>query len=169
MSASPDSQGQLRPLVLIDGRSGAGKTQWATERARESGLAVLSLDDIYPGWDGLDAGAFRAFRDGIVPWARGEVGRLRTWDWSTGEPGGWLELDPGAGLIIEGCGALSGRSSPYATKRYWIEAEAQRRHRRVIERDGDTSAAHWRRWALQEDRFYAIHRSRDLADQVITT
>ncbi|MEO8095730.1 MAG: hypothetical protein ABI632_12485, partial [Pseudolysinimonas sp.] len=42
-----------RPVVLIDGRSGAGKTTLARELAPLVGAQLVSLDDVYPGWDGL--------------------------------------------------------------------------------------------------------------------
>jgi adenylylsulfate kinase-like enzyme len=40
--------------VLIDGRSGAGKTTLAGHlRTRWESNVVVALDDIYAGWDGL--------------------------------------------------------------------------------------------------------------------
>jgi hypothetical protein len=158
-----------RQLLLVDGRSGAGKSQWARSKQQESGFFLLSLDDIYPGWDGLDAGHRRAFRHGIVPWSRGEVARLRRWDWESRSPGGFIEIDPGFSLIVEGCGSLSLLTNSFATKRYWVEAEPDVRRQRALERDGDTFAPHWVRWSLQEDRFYAIHQSPGLADVVVKT
>ena len=158
-----------RQLLLVDGRSGAGKTLWAKQKQEESGFFLLSLDDIYPGWDGLDAGHRHAFHHGILPWSRGEVARLRRWDWESMSPAGPIEIDPGLSLIIEGCGALSSLTSPFATTRYWVEADAEVRRERALGRDGDMFAAHWVRWALQEDRFYAHHQSQNLADVVISS
>jgi len=158
-----------RQLLLVDGRSGAGKTQWAKNKQEEWGFSLLSLDDIYPGWDGLDAGHRRAFHHGIVPWSRGEVARLRMWDWVAMRPGELIEIDPGESLIIEGCGALSLLTSPLATKRYWVEADSSIRQQRALERDGEMFAPHWTRWSLQEDRFYRLHQSPRLADVVMST
>ena len=158
-----------RQLLLVDGRSGAGKTLWARQKQEESGFFLLSLDDIYPGWDGLDAGHRHAFHHGILPWFRGEVARLRRWDWESMSPAGAIEIDPGLSLIIEGCGALSSLTSPFATTRYWVEADSDVRRDRALGRDGDMFAVHWVRWALQEDRFYALHQSQDLADVVISS
>lgn len=158
-----------RQLVLVDGRSGAGKTQWASELAERSNSALLSLDDLYPGWDGLDAGSWQAYQRGIAPWAQGRTARLRTWDWSRGKWGALRDIGPEQSLIVEGCGALSRFSAPHATARYWLEADDEVRKQRALERDGDTFRPHWLRWALQEDRFYRLHRSRDLADSIIRT
>lgn len=158
-----------RKLLLVDGRSGAGKTRWARQKQEETGFALLSLDDLYPGWDGLDAGARHAFHHGILPWSRGEVVTLRRWDWVSMTPGATIEIDPEAPLIIEGCGSLSLLTSPFASERYWVEAAPDVRKKRALERDGDTFAPHWVRWSLQEDRFYRLHGSPSLADVVITT
>ncbi len=158
-----------RQLLLVDGRSGAGKTQWAKNKQEELGFFLLSLDDIYPGWDGLDAGHRHAFHHGIVPWSKGEVARLRMWDWGAMRPGEVMEIDPGKSLIIEGCGAVSLLTSPFASERYWVEADSAIRQQRALERDGEMFAPHWTRWSLQEDRFYSFHRSPLLADVVIST
>jgi hypothetical protein len=158
-----------RQLLLVDGRSGAGKTQWARQKQQENGFLLVSLDDVYPGWDGLDAGHRHAFHHGILPWSRGQIGKLRRWDWDTMSPGGVIEINPEANLIIEGCGSLSLLTSPFASQRFWVEADSEVRQQRALERDGDMFAPHWNRWSLQEDRFYAIHRSPQLADVVISS
>ena len=158
-----------RELVLVDGRSGSGKTQWATQAARASGFLLISLDDVYPGWDGLDAGHWRVYRDAIVPWSRGEAGTLLRWDWAQMTFAEEMSIPADVSLIVEGCGALSSLTSPHATRRYWLEAETSVRRRRALERDGEVFSPHWQRWALQEERFYALHRSRELADRVIST
>lgn len=158
-----------RQLLVVDGRSGAGKTQWARHKQEESGFFLLSLDDIYPGWDGLDAGHRHAFHHAIVPWSRGKVARLRRWDWNSMSPAGVIEIDPEVSLIVEGCGALSSLTSPFASERYWVEADPEVRRERALGRDGEMFAPHWVRWSLQEDRFYDIHHSHTLADVVINT
>ncbi len=60
MAFSTDANGGSRArhparprITLVDGRSGSGKTTFATELAEREGAQLLSLDDVYPGWDGL--------------------------------------------------------------------------------------------------------------------
>lgn len=47
-------------LIGIDGRSGAGKTSLAGQLAQvlsvTRDVVVFHLEDLYPGWDGLDRG-----------------------------------------------------------------------------------------------------------------
>lgn len=158
-----------RQLILVDGRSGAGKSEWVARAEGFGDFAVVSLDDLYPGWDGLDAGHLRAYEAIILPWSRGEAARVRTWDWARGAPGQMIKIHPHSALVIEGCGALSMLTAPHATHSYWLEADPLVRKERALERDGEMFAPHWTRWALQEDRFYAMHRSWELADSVIRT
>lgn len=158
-----------RQLVLVDGRSGAGKSEWVAQSEAFTGFVVVSLDDLYPGWDGLDAGHLRAYENVILPWSRGERAEVTTWDWERGGIGGVIDIEPGASVVIEGCGALSTLTAPHATHRYWIEADATVRKKRALERDGELFAPHWTRWALQEERFYSHHRSFELADSVVHT
>ena len=161
--------GAARQLVLVDGRSGAGKSEWVARSEAFVGFVVVSLDTLYPGWDGLDAGHLRAYENVIVPWSRGDRAVVPTWDWARGTLGKVIEIQPEASVVIEGCGALSTLTAVYATHRYWIEADTEVRKRRALERDGDMFAPHWTRWALQEERFYARHRSLELADSVLRT
>lgn len=158
-----------RRLVIVDGRSGAGKTQWASQLARESGFFLLSLDELYPGWDGLDAGHWLAYTRVVVPWRAGEVSRVRRWDWESMAPGEVIEISPRVDLVIEGCGALSNYTAPLADSRYWLEADSDVRKTRALLRDGEMFSPHWQRWALQEERFMALHASPHLADSVIHT
>lgn len=149
------------PIVLIDGGSGAGKSTLAPPLARALGAALVRLDDVYPGWDGLEAGS-RAVYDEILP-----LGQWHRWDWSDERPSDLHRVDLSRGVVIEGCGALSRRARELADYAIWIELDVSERRRRAILRDGDTYAPHWERWAGQEREFFARERPDLLADIVI--
>ena len=155
--------GIARDISLIDGRSGVGKSQLATElAARLPGTQLIRLDDLYPGWDGLDA-ASRA-----VPLLL-ETGRWRAWDWAARRPGALHTVDLDRPIIVEGVGALSRASRRLARIALWLEADDTERKRRAIERDGPTFEPHWERWAAQEERFIARENPRAHADAIIRT
>ncbi|MEG8037277.1 hypothetical protein QP157_18770 [Sphingomonas sp. LR61] len=59
--AAAASGGRL--VVLVDGRSGTGKTTLGDQLAQLLGAQVVHLDDVYPGWDGLRAAADAVARD----------------------------------------------------------------------------------------------------------
>lgn len=134
------------PVVTIDGYSGSGKSTLAAALARlVNGWQVLHLDDWYPGWDGLEAGADIARR--IAADLRGgRASSYEAWDWENGATGATIPVLL-APTIIEGCGAIEAE----ADLAIWIAdpSEEERRHR-ALARDGQTYAPHWQRWADQD-------------------
>ena len=157
-----------RPRVtLVDGRSGSGKTTWATALARRAGARLLSLDEIYPGWDGLEAAEAHVIAHVLTPLAEGRDGRYRTWDWALARPGEWRSVDAALPLVVEGCGALSPASRSLAHHGVWIELDDAERRARAIARDGESFAREWERWARQEEWHARLHDPRGCADEVV--
>ena len=134
------------PVVAIDGYSGSGKSTLAAALAQlVNGWQVLHLDDWYPGWDGLEAGADIARR--IAADLRGgRASSYEAWDWENGATGATIRV-PLAPTIIEGCGAIEAEADLVI----WIAdpGEDERRNR-ALARDGQTYAPHWQRWARQD-------------------
>ena len=150
-------------VLLIDGRSGSGKTELA--RAVVAGVPtaqLVRLDDLYPGWGGFEEGsqAVHALLDSDRP-------RWQRWDWVLSRYAEWHELDPARPLVIEGCGALSRDNRALATFGIWVALDAETRKRRALERDGATYAPHWDDWAAQEDSFLTRENPAAHADAVI--
>ena len=134
------------PVVTIDGYSGSGKSTLAAALASLlPGWQVLHLDDWYPGWDGLAAGAQIARR--IAADLRGgRASSYQAWDWDKGTTGATTRV-PLAPTIIEGCGAIEAE----ADLAIWIADPGEdERRSRALARDGQTYAPHWRRWADQD-------------------
>lgn len=164
------------PVLLIDGRSGAGKTHFASDladalfRELEQAPRVIHMDDLYPGWDGLRDGSLYLLQMILLPVSRGETARWQPWNWARGVRGksgdmanGWREFEGGTPLIVEGCGSLSRASVELANLSLWLHAETSERRARWITRDGDRFGEHWGRWAAQEDEFYEAEKSELLA------
>jgi uridine kinase len=156
-----------RPVVLIDGRSGTGKTTLAAALAPRLDAQLVHLDDVYPGWDGLDAASEHVVAEVLAAPDRTGRPRWRRWDWGTDLPAEWHALDATRPLVVEGCGALSRAAAERATLRIWLEGDDEVRKRRAIERDGATFAREWDRWAAEEDAFLAREDPRSLADVVL--
>lgn len=153
-----------RPVVLIDGGAGSGKTTLAeriVQRWPGSGpVQTVSLDDLYPGWGGLAAGSAAA--PALI-----SGGGYRRWDWRASRPDGWRSLDPSQALVVEGCGALTPASRALAGLAIWVELDAEQRRHRALARDGASFAAHWEDWAAQEAAHWQVNRPRELADLVV--
>ena len=153
------TRGIRDPLVLIDGPSGAGKSTladavlaaWPGDRA-----VLVRLDDVYPGWSGLERASEQLARTLVPRRRRGEVGSWRRWDWDGDRPGVRERVRPGRPLIIEGCGAFgAGGASPDAVL-VWIDAPDALRKRRALDRDDGAYDPFWNVWERQWRRY--VHR-----------
>lgn len=185
--------GNQTPIILIDGRTGSGKTTFAAAlqnrlfQKGESAPRVIHMDDLYEGWYGLQTGVDYLIRHVLNPLGRREGASWQEYDWYAVDPeapiqpdgkpqvgartGAWREFRGGTPLIIEGVGALSRIASEHADITIWLEAEQGLRLERLATREdaanGDTS---WfAMWTTQEADFYAREKSAEIAQVVITT
>jgi uridine kinase len=160
-------------VILIDGPSGSGKTELAVRmRAHWVGAdtpTLVHLDDIYPGWDGLDAASEHLAVNLLEPLRAGGGARWRRHDWSTGEAAEWHDVDPAHPLIVEGCGALSRRNAALADLAIWVEADDETRKARAIARDGVGYLREWDRWDAQWQRFVQRENPRASATVIVPT
>lgn len=152
-------------VLLLDGPSGAGKTTIARRLAERLGATPIHVEHFYPGWEGLAAGADWLVAGVLEPWSRGEAVRLREWDWHRGGFRDGALLAPGGDLVVEGCGAISRGSVPFATLSVWVDAAEPLRRARATTRDGDDSW--WDGWRRQERAFAEREGSRGLADRIL--
>ena len=175
-------------VVLVDGRSGSGKTSLAARLLERSGpdgrpRQALRVEDLYPGWDGLAEGSAavaRALDEGVY----------RRYDWQAGAFADTVSIAADRALVIEGCGALTaenvraarawaGRgggtgshhsrsipgSGPGRVLALWLDCPDGLRRARALARDGDMFAPHWERWAAQERALFGQHEPWLLADE----
>lgn len=161
-AAALAGRGEGRPVLLgIDGRSGSGKTDLAAgvvEAVTRSGLrcAVVHLDDLYPGWDGLRAGVEVLCTQVLVPLGEGRSTSYPSWDWLAAGPGPRRPVSADVDVVvIEGVGTLAAGCAGLLDVRVWLEAPAQERQRRALARDGDVFAPHWQQWVDQEAELFA--------------
>lgn len=164
----PPRAGRTR-VIAVDGRSGSGKTSFATAlRAALPGAPVVTLEYLYGGWDGLERGVDLLVSKVLEPLAAGRTALVPRYDWIAG---GWdapWTLEPPAVLIVEGVGAGARRAAAYQSALVWMEAPAPVRKKRALDRDGETFAPYWDAWAGQEDAMLARERTPDRADLILS-
>jgi hypothetical protein len=148
-------------VILIDGRSGSGKTALADAISSDyPQYQVVRMDDLYRGWDGLEAAS------SLIP-ALLLGSPVRTWDWAAGEASGpWLELDTGRPIMVEGCGALTRGSRMLADVGIWLDLDETTRKERALRREPDFRP-HWDDWARQEDAHIVAETPGFIADVAI--
>ena len=163
-------RGRRSPLVVIDGPSGSGKSTFADALVRAwPGPApeLVRLDDVYPGWEGLDAAGSGLARTLLARRRRGRVGGWRRWDWATSAPAARVPVRPGRGMVLEGCGSFAAARHDPDAVHVWVEASEPLRKSRALVRDDGRFDDHWEIWDRQWRRHSARLESRRRADVLV--
>jgi uridine kinase len=164
--SAPARAGATR-VIAIDGRSGAGKTTFAGELAAELDAPIVQLEQLYPGWDGLQAGIDLLVESVLVPLSAGLTAQVPRYDWLIGrfiEP--WPLEQPEL-LIVEGVGAGARAAATFASVLVWLELDEATRRQRALARDGEVFLPYWSSWAAQEDVLLAREQTPARAEIVI--
>jgi uridine kinase len=154
-------------VIAIDGRAGAGKSTLARRLAELIDAPIVQLEQLYPGWDGLQAGIDLLVEAVLIPLSAGRVAQVPRYDWLVSrfiEP--WPLEHPEL-LIVEGVGAGSLPAARYASVLVWLELAAETRRQRALARDGDVFRPHWERWTAQEEALLARDGTPARADLVL--
>jgi uridine kinase len=163
--AAPARLGPTR-LVCVDGPAGSGKTTFAGHLAAAigAGAGLLQMDDLYAGW--TLTGAVARLAAGVLrPLAEGRPGGYHRFDWPAGRFAAVPTPVPvPAVLVVEGCGSSPRWLDPWTTLRVWVEAPADLRLARGLDRDGAAMAPEWHRWQRTEAVLFRTERTRSRAD-----
>jgi uridine kinase len=154
-------------VVAIDGRSGAGKTSLAARLRDELGAPVVTLEDLYGGWDGLERGIDLLVSAVLEPLSAGRAARVPRYDWVAEAWDTPWTLESPEVLIVEGVGAGAKRAAAYASTLIWMETPDSVRKKRAFKRDGATYPPYWDMWAAQEEALLAREHTADRADIII--
>jgi uridine kinase len=158
-------------LVCVDGPAGAGKTSFA-DNLRYAfwagpgwSLQVLHMDDFYEGWNGLNSELLERIEAQVLaPVREQRPGRYQRYDWDRRAFAEWHDVPPRPALILEGVGAGGLRFADFTTLLVWVDAPAEIRLARGVQRDGEAMRDEWVRWMSREAEFAAANRTRERAD-----
>ncbi|MGB3413805.1 MAG: hypothetical protein WBA28_03725 [Microbacteriaceae bacterium] len=163
-------------VVLIDGRSGSGKSSLAAALlgaiVLEDGIVqqpvieLISMEDLYDGWSGLEQGA-KTLEGLMQAKSAGAACEYRAYDWALGEFAELRQLDPYKAWLVEGCGSISAATVALSDLSIWVELAAETRLERVILREPDAQEW-WLQWNEQHNAFIQREHSPEIAEYFIT-
>lgn len=154
--------------MCVDGFAGAGKTTLAAEIGRLGGGRVLHLDDLYPGWRGLDE-VSEQVHPMLRELADGRPGRYRRWDWHRDAFVEDVTVGPVDLLVLEGVGSGQRAWADLITVLVWLAAPEAVRLQRGLERDGPALRDQWLQWQDDERALLAREHTDQRADVLVDT
>lgn len=166
LNAAPTRLGATK-LVLIDGRSAAGKTSFAEELNRSAGGELVHTDDLLDGWDDQFTYWKRLVHNVFEPIAEGRPGGYWRYDWAKGKFVEWIAVKPAPILIVEGVGAARAEGRALASLSIFVDAPLPVREARSLARDGQAMQAHLARWRHREELHFGADVTAWCADVVI--
>jgi uridine kinase len=98
---------------------------------------------------------------------RGKIARYRAYDWTARKPGPRRVVKPADVVILEGVSSARAPVNDRLTYSVWIDAPADVRLQRGLERDGEARRLDWERWMAEEDAFFASDPVRDRVDLIV--
>lgn len=123
-----------RPLVLVDGVAGSGKTTLARTLAAVMGAGLVHTDDV-AWWLDVLAWDQEMIAGVLDPWRAGRTVRYRPSGWVSKNRAGHVFADGQAPLVVEGMSVIRDTLRPLAGFLIWVETDGQIAHQRVIARD----------------------------------
>ena len=138
----------------VDGKGAAGKTRLAQRIAAAlPGSSVIGVDDFArPDLRGWELSRFiDQVRD---PLLAGRAARYQRWDFHADRSTEWVEVAPGAPVVVEGVSATDVRLGVPWDVTLWLEVPAEERMRRALARDGEVLRERWLTdWIPSEDAY----------------
>lgn len=163
----------LNHLILVDGRSGSGKSTFARRLASLLEGQVVHTDDIAWNYDIIDWDG--ALVQGVLePWRAGQDVSYKPPGWVKMGREGAVEVSASPVLIVEG--VSSGRKSlaELADLVVWVQSDNEQARIRGIERDMQVerpdpveAARFWDEWMTTETPFLNEERSWEHAQLII--
>ena len=184
--------GQIPFVVAIDGRSGAGKSTLASRVAKETGAAVVLLDDFFAAsipdvdWDRMtvEERAAKVFdwagirSEAIMPLLAGRTARWHPFDFDSGQRADGTygmktkakEVEPASVIVVDGAYSAGPQLTDLVGLTVLVELSEEERWARLARREEAEFLAQWHaRWTAVEDFYFSSVRPRSSFDLIVTS
>lgn len=160
--------GMSTRIVAIDGLGGSGKSSFARHLARALGDVPIVQTDDFASWDNPIDWWPQLLERVLVPLSHGEPARFERSHWGGDTDGELVEIQPAEFVILEGVTASREAFASYVTYSIWVEAPAEIRLRRGLDRDGPDALEQWQAWMAEEDEYVEREHPDERADLVLS-
>ncbi|MBF4570883.1 (d)CMP kinase [Plantibacter sp. VKM Ac-2880] len=161
-------------IIGVDGPSGSGKSTLARPLAGRLNAPVIEVDD-FVSWVDFSGWWPRFEKQVLEPLLAGDDAVYQRRDWAGDEFGSglgeWRTVPWASVVVVEGVTCTREAAADHLACRIWVEAAAEERLRRGLERDGHgaTHRGRWKAWMDEEDVFFPTDGARARADFIVTT
>jgi uridine kinase len=159
--------GMSTRIVAVDGHGGSGKSSFARHLARALGDVPIVQTDDFASWDNPIDWWPQLLERVLIPLSRNQPARFERSRWGGERDGELVEVEPAEFVILEGVTASREAFAPYVTYSIWVEAPAEVRLRRGLDRDGPGALEQWQAWMAEEAQYVERERPDERADLVV--
>jgi uridine kinase len=160
-------EGMSTRIVAVDGLGGSGKSSFALQLSRALGGVPIVQTDDFASWDNPTDWWPQLLELVLVPLSKGDPARFERSHWGGETDGELVVVEPTELVILEGVTASREAFAPYVTYSIWVEASAELRLQRGLDRDGPDALEQWQAWMAEEARYRLRERPDRRADLVI--
>ena len=154
-------------LIGVDGPSGSGKSTLAARLAARSSAPIVAVDD-FVSWSDFAGWWPRFDRQVLTRLLSGADAQYQVRDWANDEFGtsldGWKAVALTPLVILEGVTCTRVAAANRLAYTIWVEAPADLRLQRGLERDGTDHRQLWLTWMAEERETFAADGTRARAD-----
>ncbi len=153
-------------IIAIDGRSGAGKTTFASELEKILGCNVIHIDDFFlrpeqrtpkrldsPG-ENIDHERFLA--EVLIPLKNGEKFEFKPFDCHLISYKDEVTVEPNRITVIEGSYCCHKNLWEYYDLHIFLDVDRKTQKQRIIKRNGENAEMFFTKWIPLEEKYFEV-------------